>query len=85
MYSWCWTSLEPDQQDPGNDDDDDEITALISIAANQREIPKICKIIRTLEKNEPLKGGFELVDGTLYNNNYDPMGQKWLPVIPFGL
>lgn len=58
------------------------LTELGDVAAEQREDSELLRTIEALEKGEPTKGEFQLIDGTLYKSNYDPLGPKWLLVVP---
>ena len=58
------------------------LTELDDVTAEQREDPTLLKMIEALEKGEPTNGEFQLINGTLYKSNYDPLGPKWLLVVP---
>ncbi|UYV69577.1 hypothetical protein LAZ67_6004008, partial [Cordylochernes scorpioides] len=67
-----------------NDEDDDipSITALTCFEAEQRKDPKICKLIKETERFGAESKGYEMLKGTLYKKNFDPLGNQHLLVIP---
>ncbi|UYV64787.1 hypothetical protein LAZ67_3001966, partial [Cordylochernes scorpioides] len=67
-----------------NDEDDDipSITALTCFEAEQRKDPKICKLIEETERFGAESKGYEMLKGTLYKKNFDPLGNQHLLVIP---
>ncbi|UYV64396.1 hypothetical protein LAZ67_3000523 [Cordylochernes scorpioides] len=67
-----------------NDEDDDipSITALTCFEAEQRKDPKICKLIEETERFGAELKGYEMLKGTLYKKNFDPLGNQHLLVIP---
>ncbi|UYV63828.1 K02A2.6-like, partial [Cordylochernes scorpioides] len=67
-----------------NDEDDDipSITALTCFEAEQRKDPKISKLIEETERFGAESKGYEMLKGTLYKKNFDPLGNQHLLVIP---
>ncbi|UYV76601.1 hypothetical protein LAZ67_14001425, partial [Cordylochernes scorpioides] len=76
--------LQLESEEAYNDEDDDipSITALTCFEAEQRKDPKICKLIEETEIFGAESKGYEMLKGTLYKNNFDPLGNQHLLVIP---
>ncbi|UYV71143.1 hypothetical protein LAZ67_8001868, partial [Cordylochernes scorpioides] len=76
--------LQLELEEAYNDEDDDipSITALTCFEAEQRKDPKINKLIDETEIFGAESKGYEMLKGTLYKNNFDPLGNQHLLVIP---
>ncbi|UYV76975.1 hypothetical protein LAZ67_14002656 [Cordylochernes scorpioides] len=76
--------LQLESEEAYNDEDDDipSITALTCFEAEQRKDPKICKLIEETERFGAESKGYEMLKGTLYKKNFDPLGNQHLLVIP---
>ncbi|UYV77009.1 hypothetical protein LAZ67_14002807, partial [Cordylochernes scorpioides] len=76
--------LQLESEEAYNDEDDDipSITALTCFEAEQRKDPKICKLIEEKGRFGAESKGYEMLKGTLYKKNFDPLGNQHLLVIP---
>ncbi|UYV85023.1 hypothetical protein LAZ67_X004325 [Cordylochernes scorpioides] len=76
--------LQLESEEAYNDEDDDipSITALTCFEAEQRKDPKINKLIDETEIFGAESKGYEMLKGTLYKKNFDPLGNQHLLVIP---
>ncbi|UYV70147.1 hypothetical protein LAZ67_7001968, partial [Cordylochernes scorpioides] len=76
--------LQLESEEAYNDEDDDipSITALTCFEAEQRKDPKISKLIEETERFGAESKGYEMLKGTLYKKNFDPLGNQHLLVIP---
>ncbi|UYV69112.1 hypothetical protein LAZ67_6002474, partial [Cordylochernes scorpioides] len=76
--------LQLESEEAYNDEDDDipSITALTCFEAEQRKDPKISKLIEETERFGAESKGYEMLKGTLYKNNFDPLGNQHLLVVP---
>ncbi|UYV84707.1 K02A2.6-like, partial [Cordylochernes scorpioides] len=77
-------TLQLESEEAYNDEDDDipSMTALTCFEAEQRKDPKICKLIEETERFGAESKGYEMLKGTLYKKNFDPLGNQHLLVIP---
>lgn len=48
----------------------------------KKENFKLESIIMWLNKSNKVKDWFKIIDKALYKSNYDPLGKKWMLVIP---
>ncbi|UYV75641.1 hypothetical protein LAZ67_13000826, partial [Cordylochernes scorpioides] len=76
--------LQLESEEAYNDEDDDipSITALTCFEAEQRKDPKINELIDETEIFGAESKGYEMLKGTLYKKNFDPLGNQHLLVIP---
>ncbi|UYV83325.1 hypothetical protein LAZ67_23000532, partial [Cordylochernes scorpioides] len=76
--------LQLESEEAYNDEDDDipSITALTCFEAEKRKDPKISKLIEETERFGAESKGYEMLKGTLYKKNFDPLGNQHLLVIP---
>ncbi|UYV60291.1 K02A2.6-like, partial [Cordylochernes scorpioides] len=76
--------LQLESEEAYNDEDDDipSITALTCFESEQRKDPKISKLIEETERFGAESKGYEMLKGTLYKKNFDPLGNQHLLVIP---
>ncbi|UYV61797.1 K02A2.6-like, partial [Cordylochernes scorpioides] len=63
-----------------SEDDIPTLAALTDIVAEQRKDPVIVRISEECLKND--QNRFKIINGALYKRNFDPVGQRWLLVIP---
>ncbi|UYV74092.1 hypothetical protein LAZ67_11002088, partial [Cordylochernes scorpioides] len=83
-YTQMTATFYREHSEANDDEEDDDVpskTALTCFDTEQRKDPRIRKLIEEIEESRDESRGYELVKGTLYKRNLDPLGIPHLLVI----